>query len=59
MIQKSEYIMSSILKPELIWVEGRCYRAGDSSVEVFSQQETDLYETGRHIKKNLVDLICY
>ncbi|XP_013188828.2 activating signal cointegrator 1 complex subunit 1 isoform X1 [Amyelois transitella] len=33
-----------ILKPELIWIEGRCYRVNDPTTEVTAFQEHDLYE---------------
>ncbi|XP_028037353.1 activating signal cointegrator 1 complex subunit 1 [Bombyx mandarina] len=32
------------LKPEVVWIEGRCYRANDSPAEFNSMQEHDLYE---------------
>ncbi|XP_053614671.1 activating signal cointegrator 1 complex subunit 1 isoform X2 [Plodia interpunctella] len=36
--------MGDILKPELIWVEGRCYRVNDPTTEITAFQEHDLYE---------------
>ncbi|KAL0894878.1 hypothetical protein ABMA27_013390 [Loxostege sticticalis] len=36
--------MADILKPELQWIEGRCYRINDSNTEITSFQEHDLYE---------------
>ncbi|XP_022124536.2 activating signal cointegrator 1 complex subunit 1 [Pieris rapae] len=36
--------MNDILKPELIWIEGRCYRINDPTVDVAFHQEHDLYE---------------
>ncbi|XP_068621415.1 activating signal cointegrator 1 complex subunit 1 [Battus philenor] len=36
--------MSDILRPELLWIEGRCYRLNDSNTEVSALQEHDLYE---------------
>lgn len=38
--------MNNILKPELIWIEGRCYRVNDPTVDVSFHQEHDLYENG-------------
>ncbi|XP_041968306.1 activating signal cointegrator 1 complex subunit 1 [Aricia agestis] len=34
----------NVLKPELIWIEGRCYRVNDAHTDVSSFQEHDLYE---------------
>lgn len=36
--------MSDILRPHLVWIEGRCYRVNDHSIEVTSLQEHDSYE---------------
>ncbi|KAI5633937.1 AKAP7 2'5' RNA ligase-like domain-containing protein [Phthorimaea operculella] len=36
--------MNDILRPELLWIEGRCYRVNDPNVEVTALQEHDLYE---------------
>ncbi|CAK1603017.1 unnamed protein product [Parnassius mnemosyne] len=36
--------MYDILRPELIWIEGRCYRVNDTNTEISSFQEHDLYE---------------
>ncbi|XP_047516216.1 activating signal cointegrator 1 complex subunit 1 isoform X1 [Pieris napi] len=36
--------MNDILKPELIWIENRCYRVNDPIVDVSFHQEHDLYE---------------
>ncbi|XP_028162825.1 activating signal cointegrator 1 complex subunit 1 [Ostrinia furnacalis] len=36
--------MTDILKPDLLWIEGRCYRINDSNTELTSFQEHDLYE---------------
>ncbi|XP_045521504.1 activating signal cointegrator 1 complex subunit 1-like isoform X1 [Pieris brassicae] len=36
--------MNDILKPELIWIESRCYRVNDPIVDVSLHQEHDLYE---------------
>lgn len=38
--------MAATLKPEVIWIEGRCYRVNDPSTEVTALQEYDLYENG-------------
>lgn len=38
--------MNDILKPELMWIEGRCYRINDPNVEISALQEHDLYENG-------------
>ncbi|XP_026487667.2 activating signal cointegrator 1 complex subunit 1 [Vanessa tameamea] len=37
--------MNDILRPELIWIEGRCYRVNDPITNVTAFQEQDLYET--------------
>ncbi|CAD0196080.1 unnamed protein product [Chrysodeixis includens] len=37
-------MMNDILRPHLVWIEGRCYRVNDNSVEVTSLQEHDTYE---------------
>ncbi|CAG4998640.1 unnamed protein product [Parnassius apollo] len=36
--------MYDILRPELIWIEGRCYRVNDTNTEISAFQEHDLYE---------------
>ncbi|KPJ06475.1 Activating signal cointegrator 1 complex subunit 1 [Papilio machaon] len=36
--------MNYILRPEVIWIEGRCYRINDPNTEVSALQEHDLYE---------------
>ncbi|XP_026757282.2 activating signal cointegrator 1 complex subunit 1 isoform X2 [Galleria mellonella] len=36
--------MADVLKPELIWIEGRCYRINDPAMEITAFQEHDLYE---------------
>ncbi|KAJ2953712.1 hypothetical protein O0L34_g1332 [Tuta absoluta] len=36
--------MNDILRPELLWIEGRCYRVNDPNIEVTALQEHDLYE---------------
>ncbi|CAH0725945.1 unnamed protein product, partial [Brenthis ino] len=36
--------MNDILRPELIWIEGRCYRVNDPTAEISTLQEHDLYE---------------
>lgn len=46
--------MSEILKPDLVWIEGRCYRVNDPTHEVNALQEYDLYENGK-----IFLLICY
>ncbi|KAI8428016.1 hypothetical protein MSG28_002313 [Choristoneura fumiferana] len=35
---------SNILKPDLIWIEGRCYRSNDPVAELNTYQESNLYE---------------
>lgn len=37
---------SNVLKPDLIWIEGRCYRSNDAVSELNTFQESDLYEDG-------------
>lgn len=37
--------MNDVLKPELIWIDGRCYRVNDPMTNVSAFQEQDLYET--------------
>lgn len=37
--------MADILKPELVWIEGRCYRVNDATTETTALQEHDLYES--------------
>lgn len=41
--------MNDVLKPELIWIEGRCYRVNDPMTNVSAFQEQDLYETGTYL----------
>lgn len=41
--------MNEILKPELKWIEGRCYRINDPNVEISALQEHDLYENGYYL----------
>ncbi|XP_026328555.1 activating signal cointegrator 1 complex subunit 1 [Hyposmocoma kahamanoa] len=36
--------MANVLKPDVMWVQGRCYRVNDSSTEATDYQEHDLYE---------------
>ncbi|XP_023943938.2 activating signal cointegrator 1 complex subunit 1 [Bicyclus anynana] len=36
--------MNDILRPELVWIEGRCYRINDPTTENSPFQEHDLYE---------------
>ncbi|XP_038216355.1 activating signal cointegrator 1 complex subunit 1 [Zerene cesonia] len=36
--------MNDILRPELVWIEGRCYRANDATSEISTHVEHDLYE---------------
>ncbi|KAG6439747.1 hypothetical protein O3G_MSEX001043 [Manduca sexta] len=36
--------MTDIVKPDVIWIEGRCYRVNDPTSEVTSLQEHDTYE---------------
>ncbi|KAJ8726442.1 hypothetical protein PYW07_001140 [Mythimna separata] len=36
--------MTDILRPHVMWIEGRCYRVNDPAVETTSFQEHDLYE---------------
>ncbi|XP_032529837.2 activating signal cointegrator 1 complex subunit 1 [Danaus plexippus] len=36
--------MNDILRPELLWIEGRCYRVHDPATEITAFQEYDLYE---------------
>lgn len=38
--------MANVLKPDLMWIEGRCYRINDCKIEIGSFQEHDLYENG-------------
>lgn len=39
-------MMNDILKPELLWIEGRCYRIDGSTTNITEFQEHDLYEDG-------------
>ncbi|XP_061707289.1 activating signal cointegrator 1 complex subunit 1-like isoform X1 [Cydia pomonella] len=34
----------NVLKPELVWIDGRCYRNTDTFVDINTFQEHDLYE---------------
>ncbi|XP_075992432.1 activating signal cointegrator 1 complex subunit 1 [Anticarsia gemmatalis] len=45
--------MADILKPEVIWIEGRCYRVNDPTTEVTALQEHDLYENDVGYKYDL------
>ncbi|XP_034826615.1 activating signal cointegrator 1 complex subunit 1 [Maniola hyperantus] len=36
--------MNDVLRPDLFWIEGRCYRVNNSTTEVSTLQEHDLYE---------------
>ncbi|XP_045511187.1 activating signal cointegrator 1 complex subunit 1 isoform X1 [Colias croceus] len=36
--------MNDILRPELVWIEGRCYRLNDATSEISTHVEQDLYE---------------
>ncbi|CAB3230920.1 unnamed protein product [Arctia plantaginis] len=36
--------MAASLRPEVIWIEGRCYRVNDPTTEITALQEYDLYE---------------
>lgn len=38
--------MAEILRPEVVWIEGRCYRINDPNTEVTAFEEHDLYENG-------------
>lgn len=40
-INKMSY---NVLKPELVWIDGRCYRNTDTFVDINTFQEHDLYE---------------
>ncbi|KAL4713007.1 hypothetical protein ACJJTC_012077 [Scirpophaga incertulas] len=47
--------MADLLNPDLIWIEGRCYRVNDSNIDRnINYQEHDLYENGMHFEE-LVD----
>lgn len=39
--------MNDMLRPELLWIEGRCYRVNDPITEVSTLQEHDIYENGK------------
>ena len=41
--------MSDMLRPQVKWIEGRCYRVNDSAVEINSFQEHDYYENGKSV----------
>ncbi|KAM3964822.1 activating signal cointegrator 1 complex subunit 1 [Aphomia sociella] len=36
--------MTDVIRPELVWIEGRCYRINDPTIETTTYQEHDLYE---------------
>ncbi|XP_049870054.1 activating signal cointegrator 1 complex subunit 1 [Pectinophora gossypiella] len=36
--------MNEILRPEVLWIEGRCYRVNDPNFDIAAFQEHDLYE---------------
>lgn len=38
--------MSTNLKPDIVWIEGRCYRMNESSTTIAAYQEHDMYENG-------------
>lgn len=41
------FVMANVLKADLLWIQGRCYRVNDASTEVTGYQEHDLYENGK------------
>ena len=52
--------MNDILRPDVIWIEGRCYRVNDPTAQVSTLQEQDLYENGYYFQN--IDLLyryCY
>ncbi|CAK1550016.1 unnamed protein product [Leptosia nina] len=36
--------MNDILRPDLLWIEGRCYRVNDPTTDISFHQEHDLFE---------------